>query len=129
MVYISAVQRSESFECTVEDLGRERDFGFGRCERIYAPNGGFVECYREALRDLALPEEFEDLVWVREKCKGTCGSGTMHAHDFFVIRHCDGIVFLDAVNEHLANAFHRILHRQAEEGGKSWVLNVPLEDK
>jgi hypothetical protein len=29
MVYVFAVERGEGFECGGEDLGRERDFGFG----------------------------------------------------------------------------------------------------
>ena len=126
---VTAVESGEGFECGGEDLGWEGDFEFGRRERIYAPDGGFVERYGETMLDLALPEEFEDLVWVGGKCEGSCGRGAVLVHDPLVIGHSDGVVFLDTVDEHLANAFHRVLHRQAKEGGESGVLNVPLKEE
>lgn len=129
VVYMSAVECSESFECKGENVGRERDFGFWRGEGMYAPNSRFVECYGETLPNLTLPEEFENLVWVRRSCEGSHSSGSMFIHDPFIIEHSDGIVFLDAVNEHPTNAFHRVLHRQTEEGGKSWVVNVLLKEE
>ena len=36
-------------------------------------------------------------------------------------------MLLDTVDEDLADSFHLVLHRQAEESSESRILNVPLE--
>ena len=127
VVYVFAVERGEGFECGGEDLGREGDFGFGRCERVDAADGSFVERNRKALLDVAFPKEFEDLVGVGRKCEDGCGGSTVLLHNSFVLRHFCRIVLLDTVDEDLANPFQLILPRQAKEGGKSWVLDILLE--
>lgn len=129
VVYVFAVERGEGFECGGEDLGRERDFGFGRCERIDATDGSFVERDRKALLDLAFPEEFEDLVGVRRKCEDGCGGSTVFLHNSLVVRHFDRIILLGTVDEDLANPCQLVLPRQAKEGGKSWILDILLEEE
>ena len=103
-----AVERSEGFECRGEDPEWERDFWFGRCERVASTNGSFVESDREALLDVTFPKEFENLVGVGRKCKGGCGCGTVIFHNSFVVGHFDRIMFLDAVYEDLVNPFQLI---------------------
>lgn len=129
VVYMLAVERDEGFECGGEDLGRERDFGFGRCERIDATDGSFVERDRKALLDLAFPEEFEDLVGVRRKCEDGCSGSTVFLHNSLVVRHLDRIMLLDTVDEDLADPFQLVLPRQAKESGKSWILDILLEEE
>ena len=107
----------------------EKDFESGGRERVYASDGSFVERDRKALPDVAFPEEFEDLIGVRRKREGCCGGGTVLLHDSFVIRHSDRIVLLDTADENLANPLHLVLHRQAEKGSKSWILDVLLEEE
>lgn len=111
VIHVVVVERDESFEGGGEDHRWERDFRFGRHERVHAPNSGFVKRYRETLLDLALPEQLEDLVRVGGKREGTRGSGTVIGHDLFVIAHLDGVVFLNTMDENLANAFHGVFHR------------------
>ena len=103
MVHVFAIESSEGFKCRGEDLGWERDFLFGRCERVDATNGSFVERDGEALLDVTFPKEFENLVGVRRKRKGGCGCGTVIFHNSFVFGHFDRIMFLDAVYEDLVN--------------------------
>jgi hypothetical protein len=79
------------------------------------------------LLDVAFPEEFEDLVWVRGECKDGCGGSTVLLHNSFVVRHFDRILLLDTVDEDLANPFQLVLPRQTKEGGKSWILDILLE--
>ena len=110
MVYAFAVECGESSECSGENLWWERDVDFGRCERVHASNGGFVERDGEALLDFAFPEEFEDLVGVRRKCEGSCGSSAVLLHDSFVVRHSNRIMLLGAVDEDLANSSQLVLH-------------------
>jgi len=81
------------------------------------------------LLDVAFPKEFENLVSVRGERKGRCGGGTMVVHDSFVVRYLDRVVFLDAVDEDLTNPFHGVLHRQAEESRKTWVVDILLEEE
>ena len=109
MVYVFAVEGGEGFECGGEDLGWERDSWFGRCEGFDATDGGFVERDGETLLDVTFPEEFENLVRVRRKCKGSCGSGTMLLHDSLVVKNFDRIIFLDTVDEDLVNPFQLVL--------------------
>ena len=127
MFCVLGVECGEGFDCGDEDLGRKRDFGFGRCERINSSDGSFVERDGEALLDIAFPEEFEDFIRMRRESKGGCSSRTVLLHNSFVIRHSDRVVFLDTVNEDLANSFQLVLPRQAKESGKSRVLHVLLE--
>ena len=61
------------------------------------------------------------------ECEGGCSRGTVFSHDSLVVGHEDGIMLLDAVNEDLANPLQLVLHRQAKDGRKSWVLDILLE--
>ena len=64
---------------------------------------------------------------MRRKCEAGCGGSTVLIHNSFVVRHFDRIVFLDTVDEELANPFQLVLPRQVKESGKSWILNILLE--
>ena len=79
--------------------------------------------------DVTFPEEFEDLVRVRRKRKSGCGGSAVFPHNSFVVSHSDSVVFLDTVDEGLANPFHLVLDRQTEKGGESWILDVLLEEE
>ena len=79
--------------------------------------------------DLAFPEEFEDLVGVRSKCEDGCSGSTVFLHNSLVVRHFDRIMLLGTVDEDLANPCQLVLPRQAKEGGKSWILNILLEEE
>lgn len=129
MLYAFAVEHGEGFDCGGEDLGRERHFGFGRCERVDTTDGSFVERDRKALFNIAFPEEFEDLIGVRRKCKDGCSGSTVFLHNSFVVRHFDRIVLLDTMDEDLANPFQLVLPRQVKESSKSWVLDILLEEE
>ena len=129
MLYAFTVENGKGFDCRGEDLGRERHFGFGRCERVDSTDGSFVERDRKALFDVAFPEEFEDLVGVRRERKDGCGGSTMLLHNSFIVRHFDRIVLLDTMNEDLANPFQLVLPRQAKESSKSWILHIFLEEE
>ena len=109
MVYVFTVERGEGFKCGGKNLGWERDFGFGRCERVDATGGSFVKRDGEALLDVTFPEEFEDLVGMGRKYEGGCGGSTVFLHNSFVVRHFYRIVFLDTVDEDLVNPFQLVL--------------------
>jgi hypothetical protein len=126
---VVAVERNESFKGGSEDLRCQSDFGFARCERVHASSGGLIEGDGETLHDFALPKEFENLVRVRGNCESSLCGSAVFIHHQFVTRYFCGIVFLDVVNEQLANAFHLVLPRQAEESSKPWVRNVLLKEE
>lgn len=111
VIYVPAVERSEGPHRRGEDLGWESNFGLGRCERDDPARNSFVECDGETLFDIAFPKEFEDLVGVRRKCESGGGGGAVLIHDPFVLNHLDGIMFLDSVNEDLANSLQLVLPR------------------